>query len=251
MAEILGEELFKQGEFAQAIPLLKETLANDPNNVLARNYLAISYSQTNEKMEAVNEFLRLTELEPNNPQFFSNLGIAYEGVNNIIKAKECYEKAISINPGYEKAAQKLKVINDRIDSVRPGQNQTTVQPLGGIPQNDNQNYAQPQQPPPVPQFSQQYNNIPPSGQTINIYNPGGQNIRYVRDESFQSKGNVCGIIGICIALFIPLVGLILGIIALARGEDNRIFGTIAIVLSLLSWLIASIFLSSILSSMHH
>ena len=44
----------------------------------------------------------------------------------------------------------------------------------------------------------------------------------------QGKGNTCGILGVVIGWLIPLIGLILGIVALARKEDAPALGIIAI-----------------------
>jgi len=52
----------------------------------------------------------------------------------------------------------------------------------------------------------------------------------------KTKGNVCGIVSLCLGWLIPLVGLILGIIALGRGEDNKAIGIVGIILSILFWL---------------
>ena len=58
----------------------------------------------------------------------------------------------------------------------------------------------------------------------------------------EEKNNVCGIVGLCIGWFAPLVGIILGIIALSRKEPVKAFGILAIIESVIFWIIwASIF----------
>ena len=49
----------------------------------------------------------------------------------------------------------------------------------------------------------------------------------------EGKSNTCGIVGICIGWLIPLVGLILGIIALARREKTVALGIISIIESII------------------
>jgi len=52
-----------------------------------------------------------------------------------------------------------------------------------------------------------------------------------------NKSNACGIVGLCTGWLIPIVGLILGIVALARKEpDSRILGTLSIIESVLFWI---------------
>lgn len=54
----------------------------------------------------------------------------------------------------------------------------------------------------------------------------------------EQKSNVCGILGVIFSLLIPIAGLILGIIALSRKERTQALGIIAIVVSVINWLIA-------------
>ena len=51
----------------------------------------------------------------------------------------------------------------------------------------------------------------------------------------KSKGNIFGILGLCIGWAIPIVGLVFGIISLARKEDDVSFGILSICLSIASW----------------
>lgn len=48
----------------------------------------------------------------------------------------------------------------------------------------------------------------------------------------NNKGNICGILGICLS-WIPFAGFILGIIALARREDTPALGILAIIFSVI------------------
>lgn len=50
-----------------------------------------------------------------------------------------------------------------------------------------------------------------------------------------TKENICGIIGVSTGWAIPLVGLVLGIIALARKEKTSALGIIAIIESIVFW----------------
>ena len=60
----------------------------------------------------------------------------------------------------------------------------------------------------------------------------------------EKKSNACGIVGICVGWIIPLVGVVCGIVSLARREDSVALGVLAIVISVLFWVYyASIFMS--------
>lgn len=110
-------KLFKAGKYQDIIPLLKDQLTRDPNNVQAIACLAASFSQTGMKAEAVQEFTRLTELQPENFVHYFNLGVAYETAENAAKAKECYEKVLTLNPGNQKAQQRLDAINAKTEQM--------------------------------------------------------------------------------------------------------------------------------------
>jgi uncharacterized membrane protein len=57
-------------------------------------------------------------------------------------------------------------------------------------------------------------------------------------EEKKEKGNTCGIIGLCVGWLIPIVGLILGIIALARGEKTKWIGIASIVVAVIMWIVS-------------
>ena len=121
-----GISLFKQGRYKEAIPLLKEKLAASPDDVETRVCLAISYSRTGNTTDAICEFTRLTEMQPDVVQHLFNLGMAYEMANDFYRAKDCFERVLSKNPNYDKAKEQLDAVNQRI---QPGStNQPILQP---------------------------------------------------------------------------------------------------------------------------
>ena len=107
-------KMMKEGKYQQSIPLLKDQLGRDPNSIQLIACLAACYSQTGMKTEAIQEFVRLTEIQPTNPVHFFNLGVAYESADDAIKAKESFEKVLALNPGNEKAQQRLDIVNAKI-----------------------------------------------------------------------------------------------------------------------------------------
>ncbi|MHB1457936.1 MAG: tetratricopeptide repeat protein [Armatimonadota bacterium] len=109
MPEIIN--MMKDGKYQQSIPLLKDQLGRNPNNLQAIACLAASYSQTGMKTEAIAEFARLTELQPKNAVHYYNLGGAYESVDDAVKAKESLEKALALEPANEKIRQRLDAVN--------------------------------------------------------------------------------------------------------------------------------------------
>ncbi|MHB0999174.1 MAG: tetratricopeptide repeat protein [Armatimonadota bacterium] len=111
-----GMSMFQQGRYVEAIPLLKEQLAKDPNDIQARSALAVSYSKIGNMVDAVQEYINLTELQPDNAQYFYDLGAIYDITGNPGKAKEYYEKALAIDPGYIQAQRDLAVLQSRFNA---------------------------------------------------------------------------------------------------------------------------------------
>lgn len=68
---------------------------------------------------------------------------------------------------------------------------------------------------------------------------------------------VCGIIGLIISFFVPIVGIILGIIAMVMGNGLKstskyanigfILGIVAIILSVIMWIVSAVLLASMFS----
>lgn len=53
----------------------------------------------------------------------------------------------------------------------------------------------------------------------------------------KQKKNVLGIIGTSSGWAIPIVGIVLGIIALSRKEPNKVLGVISIVEGFVFWIV--------------
>jgi len=51
----------------------------------------------------------------------------------------------------------------------------------------------------------------------------------------EKKSNTCGIVGLSLGWLIPLVGIILGIISLARKEDSVTMGVLSIISAVFFW----------------
>ena len=58
--------------------------------------------------KALKKFLKIIDVMPKHYQSWGNMGICYYGINEVEKSKECYEKAIEIEPEYDIAKSNLK-----------------------------------------------------------------------------------------------------------------------------------------------
>jgi len=68
------------------------------------NFLSSRYE------EAITTWLKALKLSPNNSQIYCNMGIAYESLNQLDKARECFKKAVELEPENQQARQHLEKI---------------------------------------------------------------------------------------------------------------------------------------------
>lgn len=47
---------------------------------------------------------------PNDPEIHFNLGVVYESINDLEKAKDCFERVLSLDPDFSSADKHLKQI---------------------------------------------------------------------------------------------------------------------------------------------
>lgn len=77
---------------------LQNLLKEDSQNFQARRQLALLLTDCGFNDEALKNLFYLSKMIPNDSEIFYNLGIVYEKLKNLKKAKESYEKAIEIEP---------------------------------------------------------------------------------------------------------------------------------------------------------
>ena len=60
--------------------------------------LAVENHKNNNFQVAENLYKKILEINPNSAGVYYNLGIMYKELKKYLEAKDCYEKAIQINP---------------------------------------------------------------------------------------------------------------------------------------------------------
>lgn len=89
------------GRYSEALPLVDQALALDPNNFEAYVVRGIALSQTNQPDEATSSFLRAIELNPSTPKPFYNLAVHYYGLGRREPALDMARKANAVDPSHE------------------------------------------------------------------------------------------------------------------------------------------------------
>lgn len=84
------------GDTLEAILLYSKLSEEYPFNGGFNNQSGVLYSKMKKYRDAVNEFKKATEVEPNNDTYLYNLGIAYINLDNKSRAKPILKKAMDL-----------------------------------------------------------------------------------------------------------------------------------------------------------
>lgn len=107
---------------AKQIPKHLEKVKQNPNDVNARITLAESYVSSERYDEAIVQYEKLSELQPNSPKWHKTIGDLYGETNNterLQKAAAAYEKAIALDPNsYEFYDTLAKLYSENGDSAK-------------------------------------------------------------------------------------------------------------------------------------
>ncbi len=106
----LGVEGFKKGNYMEAIESFKLSTELDPYKARYWSHLSLSLTKVpNSLKDAEDALLRAIKLEPDNAEFYVNLGQIYlkSGMKN--EAYNQFEKALELNPENIKAQKGMKL----------------------------------------------------------------------------------------------------------------------------------------------
>jgi protein kinase/serine/threonine-protein kinase len=106
---------YSKDENENAIALFKKSLELDQDYALAHAGLGNAYSQRTLRFafpeswldSAIETSLKATSIDPNLPEAYKALGLAYEVKSWYRKSKSAYERAIELNPNYSDALSNL------------------------------------------------------------------------------------------------------------------------------------------------
>ena len=102
-----GKILAAEGKWEAAQVELRKTIELDPNLVAAYDLLVQSYLVTNKVPEAISELQAQLAKAPQNAQVLLTLALLYERTKDFSRARDAYEKLLSIRPNYVTALNNL------------------------------------------------------------------------------------------------------------------------------------------------
>ena len=93
-----GKKLFQNGEFHEAIVEFKKTIEVNPNHRNAWHFIGICYYKTKQYQKAIESWEHGIELDPTHHFFPLNIGISYHSNKEYVKAIDYLIKAIELDP---------------------------------------------------------------------------------------------------------------------------------------------------------
>jgi len=94
-----GLQLVQQQKYAEAIEEFKKALEKDPEqpNVIAN--MADCYSKLDKNEEAVELYKKAISISPNEAALYTNMGVVLSKMGKMAESQEAFKKAASLNPG--------------------------------------------------------------------------------------------------------------------------------------------------------
>ena len=100
----------EKGDNEKAQALIQEARAESPNDTALMSAEADLAYKTGDIKRYDELMSKVAESDPDNPEIFLNLGIASAQIGNTEKAVEYYEKALKLNPEYERVLINLAAL---------------------------------------------------------------------------------------------------------------------------------------------
>jgi tetratricopeptide (TPR) repeat protein len=97
----LANYLYDQHQFEQAIAWYQKVLALDPQNINAHTDLGTSYFHAGRPQEALREFRRSLEINPEHAQtLFNSIVVNLEGTHDLAAAQRAWDRLHALSPNY-------------------------------------------------------------------------------------------------------------------------------------------------------
>lgn len=99
----LGDTYLQKGMIEQAMTEFKRTIELNPEHALAHHDLGVAYDRKRHVDEAITEYERAIELSPNNALYYHNLGLTYCRKHWWNQAVAAYKHALELESNYVEA----------------------------------------------------------------------------------------------------------------------------------------------------
>lgn len=107
----LGVIFVQKGKWEKAELHFKEAIKGKPDFAEAHLNLGLFYDGLKNYSFAIFHITKALEIAPFNPVYHYNLGLVYAKADQLYKATEEFKKSLELDPTFEKATEKLKLVD--------------------------------------------------------------------------------------------------------------------------------------------
>ncbi|GAB6022119.1 hypothetical protein CHUAL_006261 [Chamberlinius hualienensis] len=115
-----GNNLMKTEKYAEALHLYTRAIEIDPKNAIYYCNRAAAHSKMQNHKQAIDDCRIAIYLDPNYSKAYGRMGLAFDSLNQPREAKECYEKAVRLEPQNDGYAQNLRVAEEKLRETNIG-----------------------------------------------------------------------------------------------------------------------------------
>ena len=106
----VGIKALKKKEFQNAQKIFEDLLNEQPMNAEVNHFLGITFQLLNEINKAKIYYKKSIQIKPNFAEAHKDLGNIFYKIGEIYKAESCYIKSLKINPKLTEAKTNLSVV---------------------------------------------------------------------------------------------------------------------------------------------
>jgi Flp pilus assembly protein TadD len=104
--------LLEQGQLEEGVDVLTAVAEQVPDLSAPRIDLGVAYHQLNDLEAAESHLVKALEINPQHPIALNELGIVYRKTARFTEARQSYEAALDVYPGYHYARRNLAILCD-------------------------------------------------------------------------------------------------------------------------------------------
>jgi tetratricopeptide (TPR) repeat protein len=131
-----GLSLYRVQRFAEAIPLLEQAVALDPDASLTQVNLGIAQAAAGDVAGAQQTYVRLLERNPSEPLGWFNLGNLLQRTDRVAEATEAYSRALNLDeslaPAWFQRARTLILLNRIPEALTPARRALELDPTNDL-----------------------------------------------------------------------------------------------------------------------
>jgi len=105
---LLGDVYFEQGNYSIAIEKHRDFLKLKPNSSHAHFNIALSYLRLKDWDQSEYWWKKMIEIDSEDSRTWYNLGLVYLNKSNLLKANNCFQKGLDLDPNFQEAKEMLK-----------------------------------------------------------------------------------------------------------------------------------------------